>query len=269
MSGATPDGSVLTNSALASTTDAPTVSQTEQTTVAGPAPAHPQLAVIKQNGVDPVASGGALTYPVTVTNIGTMSISSVVLTNAYPTDLVFGPSFPSPDSGKNDQSRSVPLGPGASTMVSCEHHFHSQSAGVIGSLPWPEDAGLGDQFRNRFVQNLVVFAADLWTEAETIARQKRHAVIRVDDVNGYAHRFIPHQINEYEDALFFPRLDIDDRVAIESYDMDAFRDSGTHWRYLPFALEWPNGEVDVFEDVAANHRYHVDQVRQPDQIIPR
>lgn len=27
---------------------------------------------------------------------------------------------------------------------------------------------------------------------------------------------------------------------IESYDMDAFRDSGTHWRYLQFALEAPD-----------------------------
>ena len=47
-------------------------------------------------------------------------------------------------------------------------------------------------------------------------------------------------INEYEDAQFFPKLPADQQVAIESYDMDAFRDSGTHWRYLQFVLEEPD-----------------------------
>ena len=102
-------------------------------------------------------------------------------------------------------------------------------------LPWPADGALGARFRDYFVQALVTFASDLWTGAEAVARGKDHALIRVEDVNDYAHYFIPHEINEYEDALFFPRLQADQRVAIESYDMDAFRDSGTHWRYLQFA----------------------------------
>jgi len=31
--------------------------------------------------------------------------------------------------------------------------------------------------------------------------------------------------------------------------------------------EWPNGDADLFEDVAANHRYHVHQAGTPDRFI--
>ncbi len=107
-------------------------------------------------------------------------------------------------------------------------------------LPWPADAAQGVEFRDTFVQALVNFGADLYLGAESVATNKGHALIREDDVHEYAHRFVPHEINEYEDALFFPRLPRDQRVAIESYDMDAFRDSGTHWLYLQRALEAPD-----------------------------
>ncbi len=50
---------------------------------------------------------------------------------------------------------------------------------------------------------------------------------------------MPHEVNQYEDVIFFPRLPAADRVAIESYDMDAFRDSGLHWRYLEWAIDAP------------------------------
>ena len=107
-------------------------------------------------------------------------------------------------------------------------------------LPWPADAAQGVAFRDTFVQALVNFGVDLYLGAESVATQNGHALIREDDVHEYAHRFVPHEINEYEDALFFPRLPPDQRVAIESYDMDAFRDSGTHWLYLQRALEAPD-----------------------------
>ncbi len=107
-------------------------------------------------------------------------------------------------------------------------------------VPWPRDADIGNQFRNQFINVLVNFAGDLWIGAERRARDSGHAFIRADDVNAYALGFIPHEINEYEDAQFFPKLPADQQVVIESYDMDAFRDSGTHWRYLQFALEEPD-----------------------------
>ena len=50
-------------------------------------------------------------------------------------------------------------------------------------------------------------------------------------------RFLPHVTNEYEDVIFFPRLGRGEQIAIESYDIDAFRDSGIHWHYLGSALD--------------------------------
>ena len=69
-------------------------------------------------------------------------------------------------------------------------------------LPWPADAAQGVEFRDTFVQALVNFGADLYLGAESVAT--------------------------------------DQRVAIESYDMDAFRDSGTHWLYLQRAHAAPD-----------------------------
>ena len=115
-------------------------------------------------------------------------------------------------------------------------------------LPWPKDPQLGDQLKELFAQTLVYFASDLYLGAELIAIQKRHPFIRIDDVNEYARFFIPHSINEYEDALFFPNLPAEQRIAIESYDMDAFRDSGLHWRYLQFALETPDFAAELEPD---------------------
>ena len=61
--------------------------------------------------------------------------------------------------------------------------------------------------------------------------------MRERDVAAAVARFLPHRVNEYEDVLFFPNLPPEDRIAIEFYDLDAFRDSGGHWHYLGFALD--------------------------------
>lgn len=104
-------------------------------------------------------------------------------------------------------------------------------------LSWPEEQTLGNQIKDLFTQAMVYFAADLYAGAETIANKNHHQFIRVSDVHDYARFFIPHSINEYEDALFFPNSPDEQQITIESYDMDAFRDSGLHWRYLQFALQ--------------------------------
>ena len=104
---------------------------------------------------------------------------------------------------------------------------------------WPEDPQTGVQFKNQFTETLIAFAGDLYKGAEAVAIKNGHKVIKDSDVNQFAQQFIPHTINEYEDARFFPALDPDQQIEIESYDMDAFRDSGIHWRYLQFAVTAP------------------------------
>ncbi|WP_228710826.1 CRTAC1 family protein [Saccharobesus litoralis] len=106
-------------------------------------------------------------------------------------------------------------------------------------VSWPADAEEGKQFRSTFTEILIAFAGDLFKQSQAIALQDKHVVIEESDVNAAAQAFMPHEVNEYEDVIFFPRL-AEQKITIESYDMDAFRDSGIHWRYFEFAINEPN-----------------------------
>ncbi len=107
-------------------------------------------------------------------------------------------------------------------------------------VSWPKDPEEAKNFQNLYVSTLTQFARDFYLEAEKIALARGHRTIQESDVQSLVDIFIPHQINEYEDALFFPKLNKNDQVAIESYDMDSFRDGGLHWRYLEFAINSPD-----------------------------
>ncbi len=104
---------------------------------------------------------------------------------------------------------------------------------------WPRDAETGDVFRRQFTEVMIAFSHDLLIGAEAEALKNRHAVVRASDVEAFAQTFIPHRLNEYEDAIFFPRLPRAQQVEIEAYDMDAFRDPGLHWRYLASVIDDP------------------------------
>ena len=101
---------------------------------------------------------------------------------------------------------------------------------------WPVDPAEATAFRQLFTETVISFAADFYKGAQQIALDKGHRLIQEADVSEFAQRIIPHQINQYEDAIFFNKLPRSEQVTIESYDMDAFRDSGIHWRYLQFAV---------------------------------
>lgn len=101
---------------------------------------------------------------------------------------------------------------------------------------WPENGAEARQFRQLFTEEVIAFASDLYRGAQQQAMDNNHSLILESDVYEYAQSILPHSINEYEDAVFFPKLKSQQRVTIEAYDMDAFRDSGVHWRYLQFAL---------------------------------
>jgi hypothetical protein len=88
---------------------------------------------------------------------------------------------------------------------------------------WPRDPQTGDTFRKLFTEVMIAFARDLLVGAEAEAVRRRQ----------------PHRLNEYEDAIFFPRLPRAQQVEIEAYDMDAFRDPGLHWRYLQSVIDDP------------------------------
>jgi len=80
-------------------------------------------------------------------------------------------------------------------------------------------------------------SAKAWQKNEEIAKKKKHRFIREEDVDQMWKTFVPFDVNEYEDVIFFPRLGRSGSLTIEAYDFDAFRDSGIHWLYLQFALK--------------------------------
>ncbi|HJW93981.1 MAG TPA: CRTAC1 family protein [Thermoanaerobaculia bacterium] len=104
---------------------------------------------------------------------------------------------------------------------------------------WPVDPEEGKAFREQFTDTMVAWTADVMLEAEKRARKRGHTFIRVDDVHDAVQMYEPHEINEYEDCIYFPRLPKNERIVIEAYDLDAFRDPGLHWFYLSEVLKDP------------------------------
>ncbi|HEY3052788.1 MAG TPA: FG-GAP-like repeat-containing protein [Thermoanaerobaculia bacterium] len=105
---------------------------------------------------------------------------------------------------------------------------------------WPTDPDEGKAFKDRFTETMIAWTADVMLEADKRARKAGHALIRVEDVNEAVQLFEPHELNEYEDCIYFPRLPKSERIVIEAYDLDSFRDPGLHWFYLSEVLNDPN-----------------------------
>lgn len=113
---------------------------------------------------------------------------------------------------------------------------------------WPENPDKARLFQHYFTEALIQFSASLYEGSSGLAKKNNHAVIQESDVFEFSQRFMPHIINEYEDAAFFPRLPYEQQVYLEAYDMDSFRDSGIHWKYLQYALEDKTLETALTSD---------------------
>ena len=102
---------------------------------------------------------------------------------------------------------------------------------------WPTNPEDKKALKSLITETVVAFANDFYLLSDQIAQRRGHSIIEEGDVNLAINSFIPYQVNEYEDVTFFPLLAFDEQITIEAYDIDAFRDSGLHWRYLQFAIE--------------------------------
>ncbi len=105
---------------------------------------------------------------------------------------------------------------------------------------WPEDPEEGRKFKDQFTEVMVAWMSDVMLEAEKQAKKNHHPLIRVEDVHAALQIYQPHEANQYEDIIYFPRLPKDQRIVIEAYDLDSFRDPGIHWVYLNEVLNDPN-----------------------------
>lgn len=59
---------------------------------------------------------------------------------------------------------------------------------------------------------------------------------------------LPHEVNAFEDVIYFPHFGKKGQITIEAYDLDAFRDSGLHWQYLKFALDDMGDRLSITPD---------------------
>ncbi len=117
---------------------------------------------------------------------------------------------------------------------------------------WPADAEEGSRFRNLFTESMVQFAFHGLNMAGQTAGKRGGLFIREQDVDRMWQSYVPFDVNEYEDVIFFPNLEASPedsgRLTIEAYDFDAFRDSGIHWRYLQFALQDHGAKLSIEPD---------------------
>lgn len=104
---------------------------------------------------------------------------------------------------------------------------------------WPDSPEEGKAFRDQFTEVMVAWMNDVMLEAEKQAKKNGNPLIRVEDVHAALHVFQPHEANEYEDIIYFPRLPREERITIEAYDLDSFRDPGIHWVYLSAVINDP------------------------------
>lgn len=113
---------------------------------------------------------------------------------------------------------------------------------------WPEDPEEGKKFRDQFTEVMVAWMNDVMLEAEKQAKKNGHPLIRVEDVHAALQIFQPHEANQYEDIIYFPRLPRGERIVIEAYDLDSFRDPGIHWVYLSEVINDPKYKGTIEPD---------------------
>ncbi|MCZ4336695.1 CRTAC1 family protein [Shewanella colwelliana] len=104
----------------------------------------------------------------------------------------------------------------------------------FAKLALPKNAQQSAEFKRYFTEAMIAFSANFYLQSQ--AQAQTGSLIKEADVALAMQSLLPHDVNEYEDVIFYPKYPQDKQVVIESYDMDSFRDSGLHWLYLKEAL---------------------------------
>ncbi len=107
----------------------------------------------------------------------------------------------------------------------------------FAKIPWPKQDSLSSELTSFFTETMIYFAADILRYADNLASSQGHGSIGYLQMYTTMQAFLPHNVNQFEDVIYFPNLDKTESITIESYDLDAFRDSGLHWQYLKYVLD--------------------------------
>ncbi len=115
---------------------------------------------------------------------------------------------------------------------------------------WPVDEEESTELKNFYLESLIAFTEELIKQSSRITAQREDQIIRVADVQLALQLLLPHELNSFEDVVYFPN-DNEGRIRVESYDLDAFRDGGIHWRILDYAISTENSEARTIDPHAA------------------
>lgn len=99
---------------------------------------------------------------------------------------------------------------------------------------WPTEINESDLLKNYLIESLVYLSSDIIKVADQLADQDNEIFIRNNHIDKAVNAYLTISINEFEDVTYFPN--IEEAITIESYDLDAFRDSGLHWKILEYCL---------------------------------
>jgi hypothetical protein len=80
-----------------------------------------------------------------------------------------------------------------------------------------------------FMRELDAFSEDLLRDAGRLGREAGDPLIRSPEAAAAAQHLVPNRIDEFEDVHVFERLAEADRITLDSFDCDSFRDFGAHW----------------------------------------
>ncbi len=94
-------------------------------------------------------------------------------------------------------------------------------------------------FLATFENAVVSFTLQLLIESASEARSRGHALVRSEDALAAVQKLTPHEVDTLEDVHFFGHLPPGQRVTLEAYDCDSFRDLGFHWGYIERAIDRP------------------------------
>ncbi len=117
---------------------------------------------------------------------------------------------------------------------------------------WPTMPEEVARIQTTFGTLMVIYTADLLRRAEAEAKRSREKLVRARNVHAVQQVEAPFSVNTYEDVTFFPHFGRDARIIIESYDLDAFRDTGLHWKFLQETIDYPSLPVTLDLDPFAS-----------------
>jgi hypothetical protein len=125
----------------------------------------------------------------------------------------------------------------------------------FSKVPWPKEQQESDALKNHFTTIMVQFARELLLATQEEALKEGANQLHYKQMYQAVQLFLPHTVNSFEDVTYFPKLGTKKSIAIEAYDLDAFRDIGLHWQYLRFVLQDSGADVKLLPDPFALEIY--------------